>query len=446
MTDAADSIAFIGELTLPDGRRLAETMPADPWIEDDVLRPILERRDDGTPAHKVCWIETARGHYKTGIVACIALADALSMDATTVIAVAADKDQAGLLTEAIAGQFRRNPRLASMFKITQDVLTVKATGSRIRIMSSDAPSAYGIGVDARRLRIICDEIGQWARRDLFDAMMTALPKVADAQMVVITNAGIRGSWQEEARAAIEGVPGNYLYAPAGVIASWISAADLAQVEASLPAPVFRRYYDNVWSNEVSGFVPMEWWDACRAELPDLAAGEPVVLGVDAAYASDTFSIVTCSDMPGRPDVVAVRHVAIWVPPAHGTIDFEDPYAFLGEMVRGFNIVQIAYDPAMLHDFTDRFRKEFTVWVSEFPQGRPRAIADSDLLARIRDRRLAHNGDPQLREHVKNAALEISRREDTCRIVKAGKGKIDAVIALSMAASRVSELTLEAAAR
>jgi hypothetical protein len=116
-----------------------------------------------------------------------------------VYTLASDVDQGRLPTEAIAGQRRRSPKLSAAFRQSKDEFSVKGNGSRIRVMSSDAPSFYGVGVDARRLRIICDELTQWRTRDLFDAAVTTLPKVQDSQLIVITNAGVKGSWQEEAR-------------------------------------------------------------------------------------------------------------------------------------------------------------------------------------------------------------------------------------------------------
>src|SRR5206468_8036013 len=98
-------------------------------------------------------------------------------------------------------------------------------------MSSDAPSFFGIGAGAQRLRIYADEVPQWQKRDLWAAAVSTLPKFADSQLVALGNAGISGTWPEEARALIaEG--GGYLYA-SPVIPSWISAEALAHAERSL---------------------------------------------------------------------------------------------------------------------------------------------------------------------------------------------------------------------
>src|SRR3990172_4751799 len=107
-TDAA--LAFIkDEMSLPDGRRLRDTLPADPWVEEKVLRPILATGEDGLPQHPLIYVELSRGHAKTSTVAVVAMLEALRGDGTEVFAVASDLDQAALLIQAMSGQCRRNP-------------------------------------------------------------------------------------------------------------------------------------------------------------------------------------------------------------------------------------------------------------------------------------------------------------------------------------------------
>ena len=54
---------------------------------------------------------------------------------------------------------------------------------------------------------------------------------------------------------------------------------------------------------------------------------------------------------------------------------------------------------------------------------------------IRDRRLAHCGPPEIREHLLNADAKVTE-DSTIRIVKRSeRGKIDLAVALSMAVDR-----------
>ncbi|MGB2693765.1 MAG: terminase TerL endonuclease subunit [Dehalococcoidia bacterium] len=440
------------ELSLPDGRKLAETLPTDPWLVDDVLKPILATDDDGGPLHKLIYIELARGHYKTGSVANVAIAVALEESGTDVIAVASDLDQAALVHEAIDGQRERNPRLAAALVRTKRMFKTR-NGSTIKIMSSDAPSALGIGVNCKRLRIICDELTQWPRADLYHAMATTLPKVWDSQLIIITNAGVSpgSAWQWGVRQAAN--EHGYMFTAEGTIASWIRPEDLEHVRATVPPPIYARFHENAWVEEASTFVPIELWDACAdpalSPLRPLSEGErardaeQVVIGVDAGVTGDCFAIVSVTRDPARPeDAVAVRDVAIWMPRHGHAIDFSEPWAHLETMCQRHNVAVIAYDPYQLHDFMQRFQRDIGYWCSPFDQGAKRAQADSDLFQLIRSKRTRHNGDPGLREHIANCGWKVAAQEDTrARLIKRGSGKIDSAVALSMSASECLRLLL-----
>jgi phage terminase large subunit-like protein len=310
-------------------------------------------------------------------------------------------------------------------------------------MSSDAPTALGLAVDARRVRIICDELTAWQKPDLYHAMITTLPKVADHQMIVITNAGVDPgeSWQWGVREAAR--EHGYLMTAEGSIASWISDEDLARVAASVPPAVYARFHLNEWVEEVGGFVPAEWFDRCKSDIPPLDDKTPVVIGVDAAVSGDCFAIVAVTRDPDRfDDGVMVRQVEVWTPPPDGSIDYVGPWEYLSGLCSSRNVVQIAFDPYQLHDFMQRFEREHQVWCNPFEQGQRRAIADCDLLAMIRDRRLRQDGNPTLRQHILNCGLKVGRDEDSrARLVKRGRGKIDAAVALSMASSECLRLIL-----
>jgi len=364
-SDLDRALNLIRTLTLPDGRRWAETLPDDPWIERDVLTPILEQDDDGRPAHRQVWIELARGHMKTGAVAAVALVEAVRGHGTHVYALASDQDQARLLTEAIAGQCQRNPKLGAAFRQSKDEFAVKTNGSRIRVMSSDAPSFYGVGVDARRLRIVCDELTQWQRRDLFDAAVTTLPKVQNAQLIVISNAGVVNTWQEDARKAAAET--GYLYAPTGVIASWIRPADLERVRKQVPPAVYRRFYENVWTEAEGEFITREMLARCID--PDLSPRlggdweQRYCVGLDLGLTRDrTARAVAHFDR--EQDLVVLDDMRVWQGSRELPVSIAAIEADLEQCDRNFGNPRIYADPWQLQGTIQRLRdrlhlEEFT---------------------------------------------------------------------------------------
>ena len=430
----ADPLTALSALTLPTGETWGAAMERDPWIERDVLGPVLERNPDGTPRYRICWIELARGHGKTSLVAGVGLVAALGKPGVNVFCIATDAEQASLVLESLDGQQRRNPKLAQHLKQAAARLTVKRTGSYIRVMASDAPSGFGLAPDARRVLFIADEVTHWRDRSMYDLVTTTLPKAHDAQLVVITNAGILGSWQETARRQVEALAAEgkaYIFAPEGVIASWIRPADLEIAAQTVEHPlIFERLYGNRWTERAAAFTTMTAWDACAGNVPPLGAMTPGIVGVDAAVSGDCFAIVAVS-LDGED--VLVRELALWAPEAGRPLDFDEPRSYLAAFCAAHNVQTIAYDPYQLHDFMQRFQQAHTISVEPFQQGPPRVRADSHLLQLIRNGRLRHDGDARLREHVQNAGFKVSPIEDSQgRLVKRGQGKIDAVVALSMA--------------
>jgi hypothetical protein len=265
----------------------------------------------------------------------------------------------------------------------------------------------------------------------------------------------------------------------------------AKEEQNLPPSFYTKLHLNQWAGSESDFVPMAQWDACYdPELTMLEPGDrtPCVLGVDAAVSGDCFGIVLVTRNPKNKQDVAVRAVKAWTPPKGGVIDHEGPEAFMRVLCKGgcamghpqvppfkqpapelcphtpdqgracieccpacrdkvlippYNIMQIAYDPYQLESMMQKFRKDGITWVKAFNQTGDRLKADSMLYDLIINRRIAHMGNEQLRQHVQNAKAKMSANEDTkLRIVKKGEQrKVDLLVATSMAAYRCLYLRL-----
>src|SRR5207245_773092 len=115
------------------------------------------RTAEGAPRYRSLYFELPRGHWKSGGVAAIATSEAALHPSTDVVCVAADSDQARIVLENVDGYIARNPAVGSLFRSRGDERTTEA-GSRIRVLSSDAPTAMGLGGTHARFRAICDEL------------------------------------------------------------------------------------------------------------------------------------------------------------------------------------------------------------------------------------------------------------------------------------------------
>lgn len=165
---------------------------------------------------------------------------------------------------------------------------------------------------------------------------------------------------------------------------------------------------------------------------------PEVLAMDAGVTSDCFAVVSVSRHPSDDQIIVPQWSRVWVP-SHGPLDFREIETEIKDYVSRRNVIQVTYDPYQLHLFAQRLSDD--VWTSPFSQGLERTEADKGLLQLVLDRKLRHAGEPELREHVLNAARKLNS-EGRLRMVKPSPDKkIDAAVALAMAAHRSLSLNL-----
>jgi phage terminase large subunit-like protein len=262
---ATDALRFVrDQIVLPTGVTVGQALAADPWIEREILKPVFARNDKNLPLHRLCYFELARGHAKSLYAAAIALCEALLHRSTDVIIAAGDKDQAGIVMDHLRGFVERNPVLRKGLSLSRDELRIG--DSRIRVIPSDAATAWGHGGIKQRFRIVVDELTAWPTNGeaFWVALASATGKVADSQTIVLSNAGYgRGeSWQWKVRETAETKSWAHLYSADGVIASWIDADWLEQQRDLLPASAYERVILNRWVAETGDFVTREQFRRC----------------------------------------------------------------------------------------------------------------------------------------------------------------------------------------
>lgn len=218
---------------------------------------------------------------------------------------------------------------------------------------------------------------------------------------------------------------------------WQTPDYYAQEAATLTPSEFARVHRNEWGTSTAPFVPIEWWDACRGDVPPISPYESMVVAIDAAVTSDCFALVGVSR---REDLCYVRYVQVWYPPKGGRIDFAEPEAELRRLAAQYPVVEFTYDPMQMEDMAMRLRRDGVGHFRPFSQAGERLVADKALFDNIRDRRIMHSGEPDLREHILNSNQKAENEK--LRIVKRSEGgKIDAAVCLSMASSEAKRLNI-----
>jgi phage terminase large subunit-like protein len=218
-------------------------------------------------------------------------------------AAAADRDQARLLRDAVDTLARLNPWLAAILKVDQWKITNTRTGSTLEIISSDAPTSYGLTPDF----IIADEVVHWLRRDLWDSLISAAAKRARCMVVVISNAGYGESWQWAAREAVRQDPAWFFSRLDGPAASWITADRLAEQRRLLPPVAYRRLWLNEWtagSGDALDAADIERAVRLRGPLRRAPRGWAFAAGLDLGLTRDAAALAvvgySCGYSEERP--------------------------------------------------------------------------------------------------------------------------------------------------
>ncbi len=275
-------------------RRLDDIL--DPWqladfeaLDDSLIRVVKGDACDGDACLRHWW-ERGRGHSKTSDIAtAVSWLLLASRRPLRGIACAADEDQARLIQQAIRRLADLNPILDKLFKITATKVENVETGSTLEIITSDAPSSYGLLIDFA----ICDEVTHWQKRDLFDSMLSAAAKKKHCLLLAITNAGHFGTWQHELRERIRTDEAWRFSRLEGPQASWISAEHLREQERLLPPQVYRRLWLNEWlENEGDGFDADDLEACFKSFRPpsEPERGYEYVIGVDIGLTHDASAV------------------------------------------------------------------------------------------------------------------------------------------------------------
>jgi hypothetical protein len=205
--------------------------------------------------------------------------------------------------------------------------------------------------------------------------------------------------------------------------------------------------DSLAGDEEHEYIRQEVWDGCfDQDLPSIAGDSDtrLVLGLDLGLRHDYSAVVAVSRHPARPDDAAIRAVRLFRPKdSGGVVDLDAVEEFLRQSIAAHNVVQLAYDEWQAASLAQRLQRDGLVWPEPFGQGTDRAVADSALAQLALQRRVWHNGDPDLRQAILNARAHLTGVDDRqLRMVKRAPDRhIDAAVAASMAVSRCLALNL-----
>jgi phage terminase large subunit-like protein len=173
------------------------------------------------------------------------------------------------------------------------------------------------------------------------------------------------------------------------------------------------------------------WDGlCDPYEFDL--GAETWAGVDVGLKRDSTAVVT---IQRRPDGRLHAKCRLWIPTATEPVDVTDVMAYLRQVDAAYDLKAVSYDPRFF-DVPAKMLEDEGLAMIEVPQSveymTPAVGSTFELVKRAE---LSHDGDPALAMHVLDAVPRFNERGFTLAKGKS-KGRIDAAVALCLAADRV----------
>ncbi len=394
---------------------------AEQWQLDD-----FGALDSGEFRH--AYLERPRGHAKTFDLGTEAVTElVLGRPGQRLFCAAADEDQAKLLFEDVADKFRRSSVLAGSVKILRGEIVVPATGSRLRVLSSDAPSAYGLRPDW----IAVDELAEWRRRELWDSLWTATGKRPGCRMLVISTAGVPGiseiAWEVREIARQET---DWYFAARGRTATWISTAWLAQQKRTLPAHVYARLHESRWVEGAGAWLTVEEVDGIFGTWPAVAG--PVAIGLDLGVSRDN-AVASVVRRDTNTGLVVVEALETWAPQG-GKIELPEVEADVMALAQRFD-APLVTDPWQGVLLAQRLTQK-GVRVMEYPfTADSRRRLFTTLLDLIRSHRLRARPHEALRREL--LGLEVEETAAGWRVDHRSGQHDDHVMATALAAQQVA---------
>jgi phage terminase large subunit-like protein len=347
-----------------------------------------------------------RGASKTTDCAAVAIAALLEQlpPRSRSYVAAADRDQAALLIDLIAGFAARTDGLRGALTVEARKVINARTGATLEALAADESSSWGLLL----YLLIVDEFSAWlftsGTRRFWTSLYSALPKVADSRLVILTTAGDPAhpayALLQRARKSSEW---RVSETPGPV--PWISKRDLAEQRAELPAWEFERLHRNLWTAPQDRLTTVDDLRACVVlDGPqEYERGRVYALAVDVGLVNDATVLVVCSHN-GREPVVRLDLLRRWQGSRRTPVSLDLVEATVYEAWSTYGRPRVIVDPWQSAQLSQRLAgRRVPVTPYTFSTASVSKIA-LRLHGLIRDHALELPDDDQLLDELANVRL------------------------------------------
>jgi phage terminase large subunit-like protein len=432
-TDGLVACEFIEQaIRHTKGAQRGELVRLRHW-QGDLICDIL-RKKRGKRCYRTYELWIPRKNSKSLLGAGMALFGLFDEKGAEVYSAAADKDQAKIVFKEVRASVEMSPELSAILNVYRDVIEYPATGSVYRALSSEAFTKEGLNPSL----VIFDELHAQPNAELWNVMNQGSGTRAQPLVLAISTFGARtdnlgndsigyqqyqyckkvlsgevkdpmfGCRIYETPADADHRDEKVWHAANPALGDFLYLDDMRAVLNKLSEVDFKIKRLNIWVTGKNPALPHGAWEK-RVLDRHVADDEPIVLGFDGSYLSDSTALVGCT-VDTKPHLFVID---AWE--KQGDPDFRVPIpdveAAILETFRTRNVVEMAADPYRWQDTLARLRLELgEVRVADWPTSSPARMVPAwqDFYDAVRDDGLSHDGDPRLARHMENMVLKVDR--------------------------------------
>jgi phage terminase large subunit-like protein len=471
-----------------EGELAGQPFELEQWQRDDIVRPVFGwKRLDGTRRYRIVYIEIPRKNGKTTLAAGIALllTFADKEPGAQVYSAASDKDQAAIVFEAAVAMRGSNHELRRRSIAYKKALVVPSWGASFKPLSTVAKSKHGFNVHG----FVFDEFHVQPDRELYDVLHTGTGARSQPLEVIITTAGSNKRsicWElhDHALKVSSGVLEDdaflgVIYAAAenddwkspevwkkanpnlgvSIKLDYIERECVKAQQITAYENTFKRLHLNLWTEQVSRWIPLETWDACGdvVEASHLE-GMKCTGGLDLSSVSDLTALVLNFE---REDGAHIWLPFFWMPSENverrvkrdrvpydawikaglikatdgNVVDYKVLRADMNALAERFVIGDVAFDRWNSQSLVTDLQEDGFTMVA-FGQGFASMSAPTKELEKlILGKKLIHSGHPVLRWMLANVAVQQDPAGNNKPDKEKSGEKIDGITAGIMALAR-----------
>jgi hypothetical protein len=362
---------------------------------------------------------------------------------------ARDGEQADILMDAMKKEAMLNPWFGPDAKeprvdFSRRLCRGTRNGCEVHILTSDAGGSQGKNPDI----VVCDELTVWDNRAFFESLQSGVAKRGDRTgrqrclLLILTNAGYLGSWQDEIRQVAKEEDGNtwsYFEQPEGPpLASWISPSAVEANCRLLTPGEAKRLWANKWLNVNEDMVVF------RSEDVDLCVGKPcpppqsakVILSVDYGEVRDRTALCT-TWFDG--DILHVYEVDCWQGSHRDPVQIRDVEEWLKRRLATYPNATVIIDKHQLVGTKQRLQSRgYDVREFQYRGGTQNFVMAENLRNLISNRKVRFSATAGLHQDGTTLATELKSviRKDKSygyRVSHTNDNHDDRVVVVGMAA-------------